>query len=85
MTYKGTHVVCKAHISQIQARVSFVCTQIYKGYAAGTKGSEVLRPLARSTTVRAGGVLEAGFGFEVNHGGTPLGGSNPSTAAHSGL
>ena len=56
-----------------------------KGYAAGTKGSEVLRPLARSTTVRAGGVLEAGFGFEVNHGGTPLGGSNPSTAAHSGL
>jgi len=40
-----------------------------KGYSIGDLGSQVLKPLANATVVRAGGLLEAGFGFEVNHGG----------------
>ena len=39
------------------------------GYKAGDRGSQVLKPSLNRTVVRAGGVLEAGFGFEVNHGG----------------
>ena len=38
------------------------------GYKGGEKGSEVLPALA-PTLVKAGGELDVGFGFEVNHGG----------------
>ena len=39
------------------------------GYKIGDLGSKVLQPLASKTVVKAGGELEAGFGFQVNHGG----------------
>ena len=40
-----------------------------KGFKVGDKGSQVLQKLPNvSTVVHAGGMLEAGFGFQVNHG-----------------
>ncbi len=41
-----------------------------KGYKVGDLGSAVLKPLpGNKTIVKAGGTLEAAFGFQVNHGG----------------
>ena len=39
------------------------------GYKIGDLGSQVLKPSANKTVVKAGGEFEAGFGFQVNHGG----------------